>query len=563
MNPYLMQMVNLREQCSWVHEDKAAATRKAASLIQAGLHRLRKHDPLEQASMEAESAVLVLGAGVAGIEAALVAAQKGRKVYIVEKDPCLGGHANRYEEVFPAMECGSCMLEPKLDELLHNEDITVLPHSVLKDVVGFHGNFTATVLKKARYVDANACFGCDECMKACPVKGITDDFAEGLQTRSAIYIPYPGALPNVALIDTDHCLRFKGDQCTACADACPFGAVDFTQKDEELELPVGAFVLATGFTTFDAGKIPQLGYGTVPEVYDGLEFEALLNSGGPTGGEIRMKNGEVPRSIAFIHCVGSRSEEHDDYCSGTCCMYTMKFAHLAHAKLPNAEIIDIHSHLSIAGKGYYELLRKVTSEGMEIVRTVNPSKIRVREGDGTRVVEVPHGMGTRRITADMVVLSTAMEPSADAQRLAELFEVDLDSYGFVQEGHGRLGAVTTNIEGVYAAGSVRAPGDIQAAVTEGAAASGKILHSLIPGQKIDLESRVAWSDPDRCGGCKMCVSMCPYKAIHYDPVEKVSTVNQALCHGCGTCVSACPGGAMESRHFSNGQIFAEIEGLLA
>jgi heterodisulfide reductase subunit A2 len=562
LNPYLMQVVNIREQCTWVHEDKREATGKSMALIRAGVRRVLQHEPLEHQWMDAESAVLVIGAGVAGIEAALVAAQTNRKVYVVEKTPCVGGHANRYEEVFPVMECGSCMLEPKLDDLLHHDNIEVLTYSEVTEVLGFYGNFKVKVSSKARYVDPSACFGCDECMTACPVKGIPDEYTENLKNRSAIYIPYPGALPNVAVIDRDHCLRLKGEECSACAEACPFAAVDFSQQDEERELSVGAIVLATGFDTFDPTPIQNLGYGRIPEIYTGLEFETLLSSGGPTEGEIRMKNGQTPGSIAFVHCVGSKSDEHHAYCSGACCMYTLKFAHLAHKKLPDAKIVDIHSNLSIAGKGYFGLFKKVTDEGVNYLRTSAPNEIEISQENGQCVLTIPDGEGGREVRADMVVLSTAMVASEDTRRLADMLEVTLDEFGYVREGHGRLAAVSTNIEGVFAAGGARAPGDIQAAVLQGAAASGKILTALIPGQRIKLETRVAWTDPDLCCGCRMCISVCPYKAVSFDEEKQVSVVNQALCRGCGTCVAACASDAIAGRHFESPQIMAELEGLL-
>ncbi|MFH1531052.1 MAG: CoB--CoM heterodisulfide reductase iron-sulfur subunit A family protein [Pseudomonadota bacterium] len=559
LNPYLLQMVNIREQCSWVVADREAATRKAKTLLRAGVRRVALHDPLERQEMTAHSSALVVGAGVAGIEAALVLAQEGREVYVVEKTPCVGGMANRYEDVFPAMECGSCMLEPKLDQLLHQDNIHVFTCAEIEEVVGFFGNYTVRIRKKARSVDPSACYGCDDCMKACPVQDIPNEFNQGLDARAAIYVPYPGSLPNAAVVDRSRCLHFHGSDCTACAQACPFGAIDLDAVDEVIEVEVGGVVLAPGFTQFDCARIPSLGYGRVPEVYTSLEFESLLASGGPTGGEIRMRSGEAPSSIAFLHCIGSRSEDYNAYCSGTCCLYTMKFAHLAHKKLPDAQIYDVHADHSVAGKGYFELFRTLQKDRIRSVRTEDPNRILVEHRGGPCLLTLPD-TGADPIEADMVVLSPAMEPAADTREIAKLFGVPVDSLGFFREEHGRLGAVNTNIEGVYITGCAQGPKDIQSSVIQGAAAAGKILSSLVRGEMIQLETLTAWADEERCAGCKVCISVCPYKAITYDLEERLVSVNEALCRGCGTCAAACGSGAMTSRHFTRGQIFAELEG---
>ena len=564
INPYLMQMVNIREQCTWVVEDREAAGAKARTLIRAGVARVVLHKALEAKDMDSNSAVLVVGAGVAGIESALVLAQRGRQVYVVEKSPCVGGHANRYEEVFPVMECGSCMLEPRLDDLLHKDNITVLTYSEVEEVLGFYGNFTVQVRKRARRVSAEACFGCDECMKACPVNSIPNEFNEGLDTRSAIYIPYPGSLPNVAVIDDKQCLRFQGQECTACADACPFGAVDFAQEDEVLSLEVGSVVLSPGFSVFDCQQIPGLGYGVIPEVYTSLEFEALLSSGGPTEGKLLTRDGREPSSIAFVHCIGSRSDRFNEYCSGACCMYTLKFSHLARQKLPDAQLIDIHRDLSLAGKGHLGLLKSTDQDKVSFVRTSAPDDIHVEQVDGKCRLTVPiPGGGTSEVLADMVVLSPSLEPAKDTGSLAKLFGVPLDDFGFFEEQHGRLGAVNTNIEGVHVAGCAHGPTDIQGAVVQGAAAAGKILGVLVPGEKIELQTITAHSDEDKCGGCKVCIAVCPFNAVTYLADDSRASVNEALCHGCGTCAAACPSGAMLARHFTSQQLFAEIEGLVS
>lgn len=563
LNPYLMHMVNIREQCAWVVGDPVGATEKAQVLIRAGVMRAARLEALETKEIDCIADALVVGAGVAGIEAALTLAQKGRKVFVVESSPAVGGHAVRYEEVFPDMECGSCMLEPKMDDLLHSDNISVLTNSRVEEVVGYHGNFTVRVRSSARKVDGAACLGCiDECSGACPVS-VPNEANDGLDQRKAIYVPYPGALPNLALIDEANCLRSKGKECTACADACPFAAVVLDQEDEVVELKVGAVVLATGFGLLDASTVPGTGYGTIPEVYTSLEFEKLISSDGPTGGQLVKKDGSPPSSVAFVHCVGSRTKAHREYCSGACCMYTMKLAHLVRGKLPDADVYEIHGNLTVAAKGYTRLPDLLTEDGVKLLRTSAPEKIAVRTEGDSCVVAVPGHGGSREVRADMVVLSMAMTPAAGTAELAAMFEVPLDEYGFFQEEHGRLGAIATSIEGVQIAGCAQGPMDIQSSVVQGAAAAGKILSSLVPGEKLKLEVIVAWVDEDVCGGCKTCVSMCPYKAVSYDESRKAAAVNEALCKGCGTCVSACPAGALHGRHFTAQQVYAEIEGVMS
>jgi heterodisulfide reductase subunit A len=563
LNPFLLQIANIREQCAWVHKDKAAATEKAKAMISAAVGRVVLNDPLEIHQIDSQADVLVVGAGITGMSAALVLAQKNRKVYIVETSPCIGGKVARYGEVFPNLECAPCMLEPKMDEILHNERIELLTYSQVQEVLGFYGNFSVKVKRKARFIDMAGCIGCGACFEACPVK-VKNEYSEGLDERKAVYMPYAGALPNVAVIDKEHCLRFAGGQCDLCQNACPFGAVNYNDADEIRELKVGAIVLATGFDLFDLTRAQQYGYAQIDDVYTGLEFERLLSSTGPTAAQILLKNGKPPKKIALVHCVGSRCEKFNDYCSGVCCLYLLKFAHLAKQKLPDASIVLMYSDFCLPGKESQKFFNTLAGEkGVEFIHCRDSRTLEIVKEDSDIAIKYVDVNGeSQKITSDMAVLATAMEGVKDAEELAGVFDISADENKFFAEEHCKLAPASTVIEGVFVAGCAQGPKDIPASVASGQAAAGLILSRLIPGEKLSLEPMIAVINQELCSGCKTCISLCPYKAISFDKEKKVSVVNEALCRGCGVCVAACPSGAIKGRGFTDKQIFAEIKGLL-
>ena len=377
LNPFLLQMANIREQCAWVITDKRDATQKAAALIRGAIKRVNLHAPIEVKAIACRADVLVLGAGVAGISAALTIAQKDRKVYLLEKEPYIGGRVARHEDLYPNMVCASCLMESRLDAVLHHDNIEVLTLTELLEVKGYLGNFVARVRQKARHVNLDACVGCGACFEACPVS-VPGPFTRGAAARKAIYIPYPGALPNVALMDEENCLRFQGESCSACLASCPFGAIHYEEAAGIRELKVGALVLATGFGSFDPQKDERYGYGKAEDILTGLEFEQLVNTAGPTEGEILLANGQPPRNIAFIHCVGSRTKKFNDYCSGVCCLATLKHAHQARMQLPEAGISEFHADLCLPGKDAQRFYRKVLEEDhIEFFRMLRPDAVEV------------------------------------------------------------------------------------------------------------------------------------------------------------------------------------------
>ena len=562
LNPFLMQVANIREQCAWVVKDKAAATQKAKAIIKAAVFRVVCHEPLEIKTIECRPEVLVVGAGVAGISAALTLSQKNRMVYVVEKAPCSGGKAARYEDLFPGMGCAACVLDPLLDEALHDEHIEFLTFSEIQEVLGYYGNFTVKVKRNARFVDPSTCLGCEMCFEVCPVK-VKNEFNEGLNERKAIYIPYAGALPNVAVIDKMHCLRFKEKECNACREACPFGSIDYEDTDRVEALNVGAIVLATGFDLFDPVKAPQYGYPTIENVYTGLEFERLLNSTGPTGGEIVLKNGQPPEKIALIHCVGSRTARYNEHCSGVCCLYSMKFAHQTRQKLPNALIRVFHSDFCLPGKVSQGFFNRVSeADNVEFYHMQKPDAVQIISTNKDILIQYTDVLGNSNTKdADLVVLAAAMEGAKDACRLADIFDIPQDRDRFFMEENATLASVSTVREGVYIAGCAQGPKDIQSSVAQGQAAAGRILSRLVPGEKLEIAAITAEVDAERCSGCKICLDVCAYRAITGDERVKQARVNELLCRGCGACAAVCPSGAITSKHFTDEQICAEIKAL--
>ncbi|MFH1501867.1 MAG: CoB--CoM heterodisulfide reductase iron-sulfur subunit A family protein [Candidatus Eisenbacteria bacterium] len=571
LNPFLLQMANIREQCAWVTRDTALATEKAGRLIRAAVNRVARHAPLEAREIDCMPDALVVGAGVAGMSAALTMAQKARKVYVVEKEPWVGGSTVRCEDVFPGLECASCMLEPMMDELLHNDRIEVLTGTEVAEVLGSRGNYTVRVTTHARSVDIGSCIGCGTCAQACPVR-VPDPQVAGQGERAAIDTPFAGALPSVPALDRNACPRYadgeagEGEPCGACAAACPFGAIDYSQEDVSRELTVGAVVLATGFTLFDSETAGRYGWGTIPDVRDALEFERMLSSNGPTDGRVVKASGDEPDTVALIHCVGSRTSEFHSYCSGVCCGYMLKFAHLIRKQLPDARVLDLCADLCLPGRGAERLHRELLADGkVEFLRTMEPGSVKVEERDGRPVVTYVSAQGEiLSRECDVVVLAPAMEGGSDAARLAELFEIAPpdDASGFLESVHAKLAPVSTTSEGVFVVGAARGPCDIETAVAQGQAAAGKVLQSLVPGERLVLEATVATVDGDACSRCGVCVSVCPFGAMKRGREDGLIRADDTLCRGCGTCAAACPSGAASAMHFDDAQISAEIRGAL-
>lgn len=569
MNPYLLQMVNVREQVAWVTEDGGTATAKAIRYLRAAMARVRHHEPLERREIDIRTDVLVIGAGPAGLKAALALAEAGRRVALVEKGPLIGGTPVLTEELFPNVECGPCMMEPVQGELLHGphaDRVEILTLSEVTGVVGYYGNFTVTIRRSPRYVSPDLCIGCGVCASACPASG-RNPFSLGLDERKGIDLPFRGALPNLPYIDPAICLRTtKGEACTLCRDACLVeGSVLYDDVEEVVQRDVGAILVATGAGLYDCTALPALGYGSLPDVLTNLEFERILAASGPTGGSIRCRDGRTPESVAIVHCVGSLDADHREYCSSVCCQGAFKFNHLVAHKLPEARVAHFLRTVAVPGKEAFRLYdeaRRRPSTEMYGFDEIGQLSIRGC-GEGRKMVSLKREGGQRVDRAfDMVVLCPALVPSEGTARVARLLELPTDRFGFIEELHGRMDASRTKVRGVFAAGACLSPTDIRGSVDQAMAAVGGILAGLVPGRKLAVEPETARVDPQACSRCRSCGTVCPYKAIAYDDDGR-ATVNDVLCAGCGTCAAACPSAAIRAAHFTGEEILAEIEEVLS
>jgi heterodisulfide reductase subunit A len=566
LNPFLFDMASIREQVSWVTTDKAAANEKAKGLISGAVHRVTYNEPLEPIIVDINPNVLVVGGGVAGIQAALEIADSGSHVYLVEREPSIGGHMAQLDKTFPTLDCSACILTPKMFTAGNHRNITLLTWSEVEKVDGFIGNFTVRIRKKARKIKTELCTGCGLCEEKCPKKVVDEVFEAGLGYRKAIYRPFPQAVPKYPVIDTENCIFFQKGTCKACQKFCPTGAVDFQQEDEFVTVNVGNIILATGYDLFDCRRISQYGYGRLANVFTSLEFERLSNAAGPTGGKVVLRDGiTVPQSVGIIHCVGSRDRNYNQYCSAICCMQSLKFAHLIREKT-GARVYNFYIDIRTPAKSYDEFYQHVLEENTNFVRgkvAEVTDAARLPGEEGKLIVQVEDTLvgKQRRIPVDMVVLSAGLEPRADSKEMAKKFGISCSYDGWFIERHPKLDPVATMTDGIFIAGACQGPKDIPVAVAQGAAAAARV-QGLIGQQQISLEPVRARINQDQCSGCRICNNMCPFNAITFLEDRNVSDINQALCQGCGTCVAACPAGAILGTHFSNEQIMAQIEGIL-
>jgi heterodisulfide reductase subunit A len=574
LNPYLCEMANLREHCSWVHEKVPATTEKAIDLVRIQVEKVKHNRPLYPIKVPVTRRALVLGGGIAGIQAALDIANAGHKVILVEREPSIGGHMAQLSETFPTLDCSQCILTPRMVEVAQHPNITLYTYSELESLSGFVGNFKARIRKKARSIDEKLCTGCGVCMQKCPTRKIPSEFNAGLGMRTAIYVPFPQAVPNKPVIDRANCVFFQKGRCRVCEKFCPTKAIRFDQQDEIIEVDVGAVVVATGYTVKPTSFFPEYGYGEYPDVITGLQFERLASASGPTGGVIRRpSDGKIPQTVVFIACAGSRDPAKGvSYCSKICCMYTAKHAMLYRHKVPEGRAYVFYMDIRAGGKMYEEFVRRAIEEDQ--VNYIRGRVARIYERDGRLVVCGVDTLLNGRpveLEADLVVLATAMVAHEDAETLAQKLKVSYDTDRFLSEAHPKLRPVEMNTAGIFVAGACQAPKDIPETVAQASGAASKVA-GLFSQDELTREPVVAvvnrapppvWST---CVGCFLCESACAYQAIEREEIrtrdgqliKTVARVNPGLCQGCGTCVALCRSRSIDLQGFTSEQIFAEV-----
>lgn len=576
LNPYMVEIANIREQCSWVHKDMPTGTEKAIILGKAAVAKVNLNAPLTASETPVTKRALVIGGGIAGIQTALDIADAGFEVDIVEQKPTIGGKMAQLDKTFPTLDCAACILTPKMVDAAQNEKIRIFTYSEVTEVHGFVGNFDVTIKKKARYVNENICTGCGACTEKCPMRKVPNEFNLGMDNRSAIYIPFAQAIPKVATIDPEHCMMLKSGKCGLCSKVCTAGAIDYKAKDEFITEKYGAIVAATGFNPISLEKFDEFAYSQSKDVVTSLEFERLMNAAGPTKGMLlRPSDGKHPKTIVFVQCVGSRcaacADKGKEYCSKVCCMYTAKHAMLTRDKYPDTDVYVFYIDVRTPGKNFDEFYRRAVEEyGVHYIKgmvgKVSP------EGDKLKVQASDLIAGKQlHIDADMVVLAAAMEPDKSARQLATMLTASMDTNDFFTEAHPKLRPVESPTAGVFLSGACQGPKDIPETVAQAGAAASKVI-GLLSKNRLTGNPCVAHSDEMMCNGCSTCEKVCPYGAITYiekefrmpdrtTRIRRVASVNEAVCQGCGACTVACMSGAMDLKGFMNKQIMAEVDAI--
>ncbi len=556
LNPYFFEMANIREQCSWVHPDKGKGTLKAMDLIAAAVAKVSRHEPLQEKEVNVTPAVLVIGGGLAGIQASLDIARAGFEVYLVEKSPTLGGQLLKMDRTFPTLEETASHLLPKMEEVSNHPLIHLLPQSEVVEVEGYVGNFNVRVRHHPRYVDPEKCNRCKKCEEVCPVR-VPSEFDSGLIERTAIYLPSPRAVPSAYLIDSENCLFLTRGECAGCREACPEGAIRFEEVGVELRIEVGAIIVATGYDPFDPGLKPEYGYDRYRNVITGLELERFLAEDGPTRGRL-LVNEKEPESILFIQCVGSRDKTvGNEYCSRVCCMYTAKQAGLLKDRFPAARVTVCYMDVRAFGKGHEEFYDQVQRKGI-FYRKGIPSEI-YRKGERLIVKAEDELLGEPyEEEADLVVLATGLTPRKDADHLRGLLKLSQGPDRFYLEVHPKLRPLDTATEGIFLAGACQGPKDLSDTLAQAHGAASRATTPLFAG-RVKIEPITAVVDRLLCAGCGLCEQVCEYRALKIDPYCRIMAVNEALCKGCGACNAVCPSGAISLRHFRTDQIIAQIK----
>ena len=574
MNPFMVEIANIREHCSWIHKNMEEGTEKAVILARAAIAKVNLNAPLQEGESAVTKRALVIGGGIAGIQSALDIAEAGYKVDIVEMKPSIGGRMSQVDKTFPTLDCSACILTPKMVDAASHENITIHTYSEVENVSGFVGDFTVDIRKKARYVDMSKCTGCGVCQEKCPSKRTPNEFNRGLNNRAAIYTPFAQAIPNVPVIDPNACIKLKTGKCGVCEKVCLAGAIDYKQQDEIITEKYGAIVVATGFDTIKLDKYDEYAYNQSKDVITSLELERIMNAAGPTSGHLeRMSDGKSPKNMVFIQCVGSRCSDSrgKSYCSKICCMYTAKHAMLIRDKYPDVNVHVFYIDVRTPGKNFDEFYRRAVEEyGVDYIKG-QVGKV-IPQPNGQLLVQGVDLLDNKQIVmeADMVVLATAIEPEPSVRKIATMVTASIDTNNFLTEAHPKLRPVESPTAGIFLSGVCQGPKDIPETVAQASAAAVKAI-GLLAKNKLTTNPCTAKSDELRCNGCSVCTNVCPYGAISYEEKEindhgvretrRIAVVNNALCQGCGACTVACPSGCMDLQGFSNRQIIAEVDAI--
>ena len=562
LNPYQIEIANIREQDSWVHKDKEKATRKAVKIVKSHVAKSRLNESLEPIKVDINKRALIIGGGISGIQAALDIADHGYQVLLVEKSPSIGGKMIQLSETFPTLDCSQCIMTPKMVEVSRHPNIKLLTYHEVESVSGFIGNFKVKIKKKPRYVFEKLCNLCGECEKVCP-QIAPDEFNMGLSFRKAIYMPFPQAIPGTYTLDAANCLGLNPVRCGKCKDVCDKKAIDYDMKEEIFEELVGSIVIATGYDLYSLQALGEYGSEKYDDVINGLEFERILSASGPTGGEVRRpSDGKVPKHVVFVQCSGSRdTEKHNPYCSKICCMYTAKHAMLYKHRVPDGQATVFYIDVRTGGKAFDEFYQRTIEEDKVLYVRGKVSKI-YKEGDKLIVWGVDTLTGKKvEVEADLVVLAMAMVKADGVEDLLKKLKVSTDIHGFLAEAHPKLRPVESLNAGFYLAGCALGPKDIPEAVAQASAAAAKV-GDLFAQKELSHSPEIVSVNTDLCSGCAICITMCPYDARSLDRERGVVQVNEVLCEGCGACAAACPSGAAQQRNQTDEQIFAMLTAML-